>query len=181
MELNYKVSEQDYLQVYMYAATRNPIIKKQRKNGLIRMIVFSIIGLCLMYSTSLISLLVYFLFVVFIFCFYFFYYERKYYETFYLKNIRTNLKNKIGLNSKVVFGLHDIILTEPNTESKFNYSNIELIEEIKDYYYLKMITGERFILPKNAIQNPKEFNEVISRLTKDNHIPLQQELNWKWR
>jgi len=47
MELNYKVSEQDYLQVYMYAATKNPIIKKQRKNGLIRMIVCSIIGLCL--------------------------------------------------------------------------------------------------------------------------------------
>ncbi len=93
MELNYKVSEQDYLQVYMYAATKNPIIKKQRKNGLIRMIVFSIIGLCLMYSTSLISLLVYFLFVVFIFLFFiFFYYERKYYETFLSEKYKNKSK-----------------------------------------------------------------------------------------
>ncbi|HAY3542272.1 YcxB family protein [Elizabethkingia anophelis] len=181
MELNYKVSEQDYLQVYMYAATKNPIIKKQRKNGLIRMIVFSIIGLCLMYNTSIISLLVYFLFVVFTFCFYFLYYERKYYEKFYLKSIRTNLKNKIGLNSKVVFGLHDIILTEPITESKFNYSNIELIEEVKDYYYLKMITGERLIIPKVVILNSEEFSEIINRLKNNYNIQLYQELNWKWR
>ncbi len=33
MELNYKVSEQDYLQVYMYAATKNPIIKNSVKMG----------------------------------------------------------------------------------------------------------------------------------------------------
>lgn len=32
MELNYKVSEQDYLQVYMYAATKINY-KKQRKMG----------------------------------------------------------------------------------------------------------------------------------------------------
>jgi len=131
------------------------------------------------YSISLISLLVYFLFVVFVFCF--FYYERKYYEKFYLKSIRTNLKNKIGLNSKVIFGLHDIILTEPNTESKFNYSNIELIEEVKDYYYLKMMTEERLIIPKVVILNSEEFSEIINRLKNDYNIQLEQDLNWKWK
>lgn len=45
----------------------------------------------------------------------------------------------------------------------------------------KMKTGERFIVPKSAVQNPQEFNQVINRLSQDYNIQLEQELNWKWR
>ena len=31
MELNYKLEEQDYLQLYMYAASKNQVIKQQRQ------------------------------------------------------------------------------------------------------------------------------------------------------
>ncbi|MHC6200620.1 YcxB family protein [Elizabethkingia miricola] len=181
MELNYKLEEQDYLQLYMYAASKNQVIKQQRQRVLWLLIIIYIICSLLMFSMSIVSLFVFIGAAITVTLIYIYYYERKRYEKFYLKNIRTNLKNRIGINYKTVFGSQDVILTEPNTEAKFKYPNIELVEEINTYYFFKMKTGERFIIPKSAIQNPQEFNQVISRLSKDYNIQLQQELNWKWR
>lgn len=67
-------------------------------------------------------------------------------------------------------------MTEPNAEAKFKYPNIELVEEINAHYFFKMKTGERFIVPKSAVQNPQEFNQVINRLSQDYNIQLNRSL-----
>ena len=58
MELNYKLEEQDYLQLYMYAASKNQVIKQQRQRVLWLLIIIYIVCSLLMFSMSMVSLFV---------------------------------------------------------------------------------------------------------------------------
>jgi hypothetical protein len=55
-------------------------------------------------------------------------------------------------------------------------SELDLLTEIPDYYFLKMKNGSSIILPKRNIQEGEKLKKELKKL----EVPLQQQLNWAY-
>lgn len=181
MNLNYALQEDDFLQLHLFSESKNPLIIKQRKKLFaLNIIAFGVIS-CYMYTVDLYCFIV-FLFVGLVYnLLSFFYFDKRKYVSFYIKNIKLNFQNKIGVNYNFTTNEKHIIISDPNSETKTNYSSIDLIEEIGNYFFLKVITGERLIIPKRAIKNQTEFDDFINKIKNENNIKIDKELDWKWK
>ena len=74
-----------------------------------------------------------------------------------------------------------ITISDVNAETKIKYQSFEVIEEIKDYFFFKLKTGERLIIPKRAINNQEDFADEIRNFQKNCRIDCLKELDWKWK
>jgi len=63
---------------------------------------------------------------------------------------------------------------------EIKYDAIEEFNEISDYYYFKLKTNERLIIPKREIHNKESFLEMVENLQKKYNITITKELDWKW-
>lgn len=181
MNINFTIDEKDYLNFHLFAASKNPVIKKQRIRTTILLIIAFIVFTYFLYTidqkmyiifgiTGLVLTIAHFLFL-----------DKMRYEKLYKKNINVNFKEKI--NKKVNLDFQDsyVTATDDSLETKINYSSIALIEEIKNYYFFKLQNNDRLIIPKRAIENKSEFEQLINEIIKTQNIKLQPELNWKWK
>jgi YcxB-like protein len=181
MNLNYKLQEDDFLQLHLFSASKNPLVKKQRIKLVFYIIVaFTILGYCF-YRVDSGSFYFFLIFAFLLLFTHIFYYDKKKYVSFYKKNIKLNFQNRLGLNYNFTIDEKHIIISDPNSETKINYSSIDLMEEIGEYFFLKVITGERLIIPKRAIENQTEFDDFISKIKNENNIKIEKELDWKWK
>jgi len=180
MTLEYTLEQPDFLEFQLFSASKSERIIKSRRNSRIRLpIVYFILGLVLLVLTDPIFALV---FIGIGLAWYFLHpnFMRKRYVRHFEKYLHENYKNRFGKRVSLKFGDEFIESTDYLSESKMRIRELEEINEIKDYYFLKVSSGESFIIPKNRIKEGSEFHEYISKLTKDLEIKYNTELNWKW-
>lgn len=180
MELKYSLDENDYLQYQLYAASKSKNIKAQRSRTFIMMIATFALLSYMVYSPgdSLSYLTMTFFGMLLIL---YKWYEKKRYSNHYRKNIAENYKERFGLISTLTFTENQIIEENKLGESKINYESLSEINEIQDYYFLKLITGQSLIIPKKVIPNQSDFTlkleEIKNRFNLENNV----ELDWKWK
>lgn len=109
------------------------------------------------------------------------FYSRWRYKRHYLKHVQNTYKNKFGTVSDVSFTEDAIINKDLNGEFKFNTNEIEVIHEINDYYFIKSKGGLSLIISKHKTKDIDSVKKSIAHLIKEKNIPLNVELNWKWR
>lgn len=180
MQLQYSLNENDYLQYQLYAASKSKNIKAQRNRTFIILIVTFLILSYMIFSTADMMfdpLIIFFALLLILYKVY----EKKRYSNHYRKNIEENYKERFGLISKLTFAENQIIEESKLGESKINYESLSQINEIQDYYFLKLITGQSLIIPKKVIPNQSDFTlkleEIKNRFNLENNV----ELDWKWK
>ena len=68
----------------------------------------------------------------------------------------TLLRNAADGTSTIKIGEDMIVTRDDNgTELKFNTDQIEVINEIRDYYFIKIKSGLSLILPKSKLEDPE--------------------------
>ena len=76
-----------------------------------------------------------------------------------------------------------IVTKDKTGEAKINTSEIEEINEIKDFYFLKSKSGVSLIISKMKT-SPRDLEVVtkaLEELVAKNGIKHNVELDWKWR
>lgn len=180
MQLIYSLDENDFLQYQLYTASKSKIIKAQRTRTLIMLIAtFSLLSYITFTPGDLKSypLFVFFILVLILYRLY----EKRRYSEHYRKNIAENYKERFGLISKLTFAENQLIEANKLGESKINYESLSAINEIQDYYFLKLITGQSLIIPKKAITNKSDFDVVLDDLTVRFKLDNNVNLEWKWK
>lgn len=180
MNLQLSLNEKDFLQYQLYNASKSKNINSQRLRTLIIMIiVFAIMFFYIYNKTNEFNFVVLMIYIALIVIYKI--YEKYRYQNHYKKFISENYKNRFGLISNINFNENQIEEKSSLGNSNINYDSINEINEIKDYYFLKLITSQSLILPKNAIPDITEFEKLIENLKNKYDIKHNKELNWKWR
>ncbi len=181
MKYQSKTEEEDYLNLHLFMVSNNPIVIKQRKKAKVLAIVLYVILGAYFFKEELTAFFIFIVFAVVFYIFYFVLLEKSRYKSFYKKNILTNFSNKIGQSYSIEFKEDCIELVDSNTTSQLKYSGLEIVEEIKDYYFFKLKTGERVFLPKRIIHNPEEFSNKLSNIENKFNIKHEKNIDWKWK
>ncbi len=180
MNLQISLLEEDFLQYQLYSASKSKNINNQRLRILIIMIiVFTLFLLYAYYRKGEFNFKILIIYVMLTIAYKV--YEKFRYENHYKKFIIENYKNRIGLISDINFSDNHIEEKSYLGNSNLNYNSISKINEIKDYYFFKLITSQSLIIPKRSISNIVEFEFFLENLKSKYNVKHNKELNWKWK
>ncbi|CAM3868828.1 MULTISPECIES: YcxB family protein [Flavobacterium] len=181
MKIQLSLYKNDFLEYQLYTDSKNKRISKKKRNTWLMLtssfLLFAVITFY--YHDKQHS---YLLFIITIITFLFFpFYQRKQYKTHYSKHIEENYYNRFGQESTLNFEEEYITSNDANFETKMNYTAFEELNEIKDYYFIKLKTGGSLIIPKNKLTNSEEFHLEINKIADKFNWKKNVELDWKWK
>ncbi len=186
MELNYSLTENDYLQQQLYLASKSKQIKRQRERTNIMVGIIIIVIMIVMklkaYHKNNISLTITSVMVCLIYLWACFFVQKKYYVKIFRKYVNENFTNRFGVQSKLIFKEEVLdVLTDGVGISSVNFSNFKNISEIKDYFFIAFKTGENLMIPKDKIENAEELRNKLKSIAENLKIDFISELDWKWK
>lgn len=179
MKLNYALEREDFLALQLYFASQSSQVKKMRR----------ITWLCIPILYYLIAL---FFWRDLAFCITFVvlgtlwliiypFFQRKRYIKVYGRNLDEIYKNRFGKPIELTFGKDNISSKDYSGEGKIKLNEIEKINEVQNYFYIKFTTGVSHIIPKQKIEKSNEVKKFLKDLAKKHNIPYQTELEWQWK
>jgi len=181
MRYQYNLSEQDFLIHTLYSVSKNPSLKKQTKRVKLFFTILFVIFLFVIYSQNdLFTFIIAALTFLFLYSFYVFYLYKYFLKNNYEKWNKQNLG--IRFNKEAVLDFKDDFIETSGMDIKLEikYDAIEEFNEIPDYYYFKLKTNERLIIPKREIHNKESFLEMVENIQTHYNFTITKELDWKW-
>jgi hypothetical protein len=170
----------DFLQYQLYTASKSKRIKDTRKKSwLITSACFIILSL-VFYEADKMFFTYYFLFAGIISLAFFPIYQRKKYKKHYEKYVKENYSQRLDSTCEIDIRLPYIFTRDKTGESTINTSEIIEVNEISEYFFLKVSTNMSFILPKRSFDY-KDMLEELNKMVNLNKIVINKELNWTWK
>ena len=175
------MDETDFLTFHLYAASKTPRIRKARlRSWILTTVALFCLGY-LFYDNENDFLGDYFLILGVVSLVLFPFYSRWRYKRHYRRFVRDTYKNKFGEKCDLQVDDQTIGTKDKSGEVKINKTEIEEINEIKDYYFLKARTGATLIVSKDKSDDLDEINNLIKSLVETYGVKHNVELDWKWR
>lgn len=180
MELEYSLDEKDFLEYQLYTASKSKNVNVQRRRTFIILIAVFILFFYSIYSSS--ESFPYFMLIIYILLLVVYkIVERKSYINHYKKFIKENNSEGLGIVCTLNFTEKQIIEKSKLGESKINYESLSEINEIQNYFFLKLLTGKSLVIPKSEINDMNEFRIKLSEIKKHCNLKENIELDWKWK
>jgi len=177
------LDENDYLTFQLYTASKTPRVRNTRIRS---WIVTTVVFLSLTYFSfennngflgyyfliaSVLSLVLY----------------RRYsgwrYKRHYRRYIQDTYKNRFGEECAIEFTADAIVTKDKTGEVKINTTEIEEINEIKDFYFVKAKSGVSLIISKLKTDTAdlERIESELKALVDKRGLKHNVELDWKWR
>lgn len=181
MEVNYKVSLNDYLQYYLYNASHSArLIDQQKRTHFWLAMIVGVIAVFFLLAQNTFMAVVCAILAVVIFIFYPGY-QRKKLLQHYQQSVRESYE---GIENEVVnirFSPDCIEISDSATETRIKYNRVKAIIETGEHFFLQFITGNSLILRKNACPDMAGMQQYLQDLAKTLNIAYHDETNWKWK
>lgn len=174
------LDENDYLTHQLYTASKTPRVRNSRIRG---WIFTTITFLCLtyiLYDNDNSFLSIYFLILSILSALFYPLYSRWRYKRHYLRYIQDTYRNRFGEDCTIEINEDHILTHDKTGNSTINTSEIEQINEIKDFYFIKMKAGVSIIISKAKSDNLAGIEKAIKLLVSKG-IKHTIELDWKWK
>jgi len=181
MELNYSLTENDYLQQQLYLASKNEFFKRERRITNVGLIIWILI---IVLFTILLKEIVFICassLMLVVYCCISSRYLRwatrirlkKYVDSVYLK--------KCGIITNIKFEENHILTSTSIIDTKLKFLGFQSISEIEDYFFITFITDENFIIPKKHVEDVSTLRNLLKEIAEKRNIDFISELNWKWK
>ena len=172
-----KLSENDHIMFQLYEASTNPVKIKLRKKSFFILLALSLLVICYGYLKNETFLRYYGLFCTFlVLCFgniYLGWRSKRHYS----RHVKNNNNGQYEETVQIEISSEQIRLIDKVSDSNIKISEITLVNEIKDYYFLKLSTGPNLIIPKTV----PSLNNEVNAMIKNHYISHVVQLDWKWR
>jgi hypothetical protein len=175
------LDENDFLTYQLYTASKSPRVKKGRIRGWILTTVTFGCAAYLFYTSNNEFLGNYFLGASGLSLTLYPLYSRWRYKKHYKKHVQDTLKNRFGVECAIQINEDTISTKDKTGEAMMNLSEIEEVNEIRDFFFIKMKTGESLIISKIKSGDPQDVVNEIKSLVERKGIKHNIELDWKWR
>ena len=181
MIIEYKIDKNDYLTHQLYIASKSERIKKKRmKNKVVVPLIYAIFGLLLLWIDKLGMAIIFFAVGI---LWYFIYpiWEKRHYIKHYEGFIKENYRDTVDRTASLEFSNEYIIAKDSGSESKVLTKELKKIDEISTAIFVRLKTGQAFVLPKDKIKNIDLLIMKLKELAKFLDIEYNLEDNWKWK
>jgi hypothetical protein len=175
------LDENDFLTFHLYQASHTPRIKKARRRNWILITVIFLILSSIFFIRDDNALGYYFLILSIITAIFHPFYSKWKYKRLYQKHIHDTFKNNFGKRNELEFGDSFISITSNTGVTKINKSEITEVNEIQDYYFLKVSSGVTLMIAKQKVDDIEQVKIELKSLIEKNGIKHNIELDWKWR
>ncbi|MFT3934550.1 MAG: YcxB family protein [Chitinophagaceae bacterium] len=181
MTLTYKLEATDYLQYYLYDASKSESTKKrQRQSWLLTSVCCLPFAFLFYLDHDWIPVISLSIFSLGTFIFYPSY-QRNKYASDYLRQISETHKNRFGQLSTIRLLDNQIECIDFTGETKINWTSIAKIIETGHYIYLAVQTGGHLIIPKDRIDDLPALRKTLIQASERLSISYETELDWKWK
>jgi len=175
------LDENDLLTFHLYTASKTPRVRSGRIRVWILMPVTFLLFAYLFYQSNNESLFIYFLTLAGLSAIFSPSYTRWRYKKHYIKYVRDTYKHRFGQECTLIIEGETIGTRSETEEVKIKKSEIEEINEIKDYYFLKARSGTTILISKLKTDNLDEIATLISSLVETYGVRHNIELDWRWK
>ncbi|NMH89117.1 YcxB family protein [Flavivirga algicola] len=178
MKINYKLTNEDFLEYQLYTSSKSELHKKRRRNSRIMIpILFLLYGLYLTKRDQNFIGIVLFGIVASVWFIFYPKYSKWRYKNHFKKHVEENYKNRINKPVELDFDKNSVNAKDFTTESKINGTELKQLIETKDHFFIKLATDLSLVVPKLSIENKTEFKKHVTELGAE----YIDELNWKWK
>lgn len=181
--LNMTLDENDYLTFQLYTASKNPRVRKTRIRSWIITTVGFLALTYVFFKDNNGFLGYYFLIASVLSLILYPRYSRWRYKRHYKRHIQDAYKNRFGEECIIEFAADTIVTKDKTSEVKINTAEIEEINEIKDFYFVKSKSGVSLIISKVKTDpaDLERIKEEVQALVHKRGVRHNVELDWKWR
>ncbi len=179
MTIHYALDEKDFLTFQLFAASPS-IVKRRRFTRFSFAAIYIILGGVLLAVGKLPIGVILLLLGVLWFIVYPMY-ERKRYRNHYITHIKEHYEGRLNRPSSITFSKEGVETNNSGGESKLPYTELDAMQEIGGYIYIRLKTGVSFIIPKQKTDNPAETIAFLKNLASRLNIPYATNLDWTWK
>ena len=181
MNLNFKITNENYLTFQLYLASKSQsILKKRKRTRLVVPILYSVFAISLFVLESPFLAAGFAAFAMFWFFFYPLWEKGKYIK-YYRKVIEENHKSRIGTDIKIELQNDHLFSTSGGSEAKISTNEIKEIVELKDLILIRLDVTQAFVIPKDKINDLPGLIGELKDLAKKIKVNYREELGWDWK
>ncbi|MBE0655227.1 MAG: YcxB family protein [Bacteroidales bacterium] len=181
IRLEYQLVREDHVTFQLYIASKSERIKKKRRRTKFRLPLAYLLFAVIIYFVGEISLSLIFLLIGILWFLIYPKYEKRMYEKHYQSFVEENFKTESDPEVVIELTEEKINATDKSGNSSIKIDAITAVDEIKDYFFIKLSPGQGLILPKSKIENMIEFENWLNRVLEKYQIPKNIDLDWKWK
>jgi len=181
ISITMQLDENDYLTYQLYNASKTQRVREGRIRAWIATTAIFLGMAYLFYVSDNQALMIYFLVLSLITLVFYPLYSRWRYKKHYAKHIREVYKNRFNQACTLEISDDLIVAKDSGSETRINTSEIEVVNEIEGFYFLKLKTGTSLIIAKAKANDPAQIVEAMKSLLANKAIKHNVELNWKWQ
>ncbi|MDH6310810.1 Ca2+/Na+ antiporter [Dysgonomonas sp. PFB1-18] len=181
IELEFNLNEEDHLNLQLYAASQNPLIKKQRKRRAFLISgLFVLFGIVSFYSLSSYAGCIYIVLGVIFFILYPFY-STWLYKRHFKRHVKQYYDQAASNHISMKIDDENIMTYDAKGESTIKIKSLIEIIEISDYFYLQLSKAAYHVIPKKKINSVELLRQHLIKCANAYNIPVTIDLNWKWK
>ncbi len=180
MHLEYRLSEDDFLQYQLYYLYHSGTLKGHLLRS--RIIISILFGL-LFYTYYMHDNTYYayiFLFAAIALLILLPYILNGVHKKTSLGQVREIYKYRFGKELNVWFNKDNFVIVDEATKTETNYTALEKVVELSSHYFVKVKSRNTLIIPKSELENLDELKKTLQRISKQSKIEYATELEWKW-
>lgn len=169
--------ENDHIMFQLYEASTNQVKIKSRKKSFFILLALSILVILYGYWKSNNFLVYYGLFCTFLVLTFGNTYLGWRHKKHYTRHVQNNRNGRPDETVQIEISDDQIRMIDQVSDSTVKIAEITRVNEIKDYYFLKLSTGPTIVVPKTV----PALNEDVKAMIRNHNIPHVLQLDWKWR
>jgi len=181
MQLQFKLEKDDFLTYQLFAASKSEQIRKRRRRTRIMLILTWILFVVAFYFLDGRRFAVIFGTVYLLVLATYPFRERRLYRRHYEKHVEEILKNRFGKGITLILEEDKILEQDYMGESSVLLSELEQVDEIPDYFFLKFNSGIALIIPKHGLEEREAFESYLKGLEQRLNIKHNIYPDWKWK
>lgn len=178
---NYQLEEQDYHTHLLFTISKSSNANKVRANIRLLMTISFFLFAIIAYGNDSKNQMIYFISLAVISFVIMPFYTRWSYKKAYLKHVRLYYKDRMSEPTSLIFSDKKLSISDNHGESHIAINEIEEINELKEYYFLKLKSGQSIIIPLSKVENQKTLSSELNTISSKFEIPLNKETTWMWK
>ena len=181
MNYTYKLEEEDYHTHLLFTISKSSSAIKTRARIRLLMSISLLLFAFISYGNNSGGQTIYFFILAVLSFFLMPFYTRWSYKKTYLKHVRNYYKDRMSEPTTLNFQIDSISISDSQGESTIHYTELYEINELADYYFLKLKSGQSVIIPKKQIENQTELLNTLKKVSTTHSILWNDEKNWIWK
>ncbi len=181
MTLNYKLEEADYHTHLLFTISKSSSAIKTRNRIRFLMTISLILFAVMAYGNHSTGQTVYFSALAILAFFFMPLYTRWSYRKTYLKHVRNYYKDRLSEPTTITFKSDILLISDSQGNSQVDVTELDEINELENYYFLKVKSGQSIIIPKLKIDNKEELTSTLKELSQNQSIAWNDETSWIWK